>query len=145
MTNAEKKAVLLKKLDQAYEALGQYSPESEEFARVLSAVGLLETHILYGLKDEEEPPKLPGPKLVEIPAAADPSVADGDSSPSQEEPAAEAPTLSKDEVRKELSALQNSSGVDIAAVMQELGFARLSEVPAERYAELLDAARAKVS
>ena len=48
----------------------------------------------------------------------------------------------KEEVTAILTDLRNNHGVDIAAVMQELGFAKLSSVPAERYAELIRKAQA---
>lgn len=48
----------------------------------------------------------------------------------------------KEEVTAILTDLRNNHGVDIAAVMQELGFAKLSSVPAERYAELIGKAQA---
>lgn len=57
------------------------------------------------------------------------------------EPKAEAPALTKDQVRAELTALANSKGVDVAAVMKEMGYSKLSSIPAERYGELLDKAR----
>lgn len=57
------------------------------------------------------------------------------------EPKAEAPALTKDQVRAELAALANSKGVDVAAVMKEMGYSKLSSIPAERYGELLEKAR----
>lgn len=47
------------------------------------------------------------------------------------------PTLTKIEVKARLTALANDNGVDVAKVMHELGYQRLSDVPESRYAELL--------
>ena len=87
--------------------------------------------------EEAEPPAEP----VE-PAAEDKS---DDAAPWDESSAAnEAPSKSytKEEVTAVLTDLRNNHGVDIAAVMQELGFAKLSSVPADRYAELVERAQA---
>ena len=68
-----------------------------------------------------------------------------DAAPS-DEPSAANEELSKPYTKEEVTAiltdLRNNHGVDIAAVMQELGFAKLSSVPAERYAELIRKAQA---
>lgn len=47
------------------------------------------------------------------------------------------PTLTKTEVKARLTALVNDNGVDVAKVMHDLGYQRLSDVPESRYAELL--------
>jgi hypothetical protein len=47
------------------------------------------------------------------------------------------PALTKTEVKARLTALANDNGVDVAKVMHELGYQRLSDVPESRYAELL--------
>lgn len=86
--------------------------------------------------EEAEPPAEP----VE-PVAEDKS---DDATPWDESSAAnEAPSKSytKEEVTAVLTDLRNNHGVDIAAVMQELGFAKLSSVPAERYGELIEKAQ----
>ena len=68
-----------------------------------------------------------------------------DAAPSDEPAAAnEEPSkpYTQEEVTAILTDLRNNHGVDIAAVMQELGFAKLSSVPAKRYAELIRKAQA---
>lgn len=58
--------------------------------------------------------------------------------PKQDEaPWEEAPALTKEEVRAKLATAANDKGLDVAALLAEMGFRRLSEVPAERYTELL--------
>ena len=47
------------------------------------------------------------------------------------------PALTKTEVKARLTALANDNGVDVAKVMHDLGYQRLSDVPESRYAELL--------
>ncbi len=83
----------------------------------------------------------PAAELVESSAEAKSE----DAAPSDEPSAAnEEPSkpYTKEEVTAILTDLRNNHGVDIAAVMQELGFAKLSSVPAERYAELIGKAQA---
>lgn len=54
-------------------------------------------------------------------------------------------TLTKDEVRAALTVIANEHGSEvIAATMQSMGYAKLSEVPAARYAELLSKAKEAV-
>jgi hypothetical protein len=55
----------------------------------------------------------------------------------------EPPTLTKAEVKTKLLALQDQ-GLDIAALLEDEGYTKLSEVPAHEYAGLLDLAEARV-
>lgn len=50
--------------------------------------------------------------------------------------------LSKEDVRAKLAALATNPKVNVAAIMAEMGYAKLSDVPAVRYQELLDKANA---
>lgn len=88
-------------------------------------------------KTEDAPAAEPEPEVtaevVKTQAAPEPVA--------EPETKAEAPALTKDQVRAELTALANSKGVDVAAVMKEMGYSKLSGIPAERYGELLDKAR----
>lgn len=54
-------------------------------------------------------------------------------------------TLTKDEVKAKLLALSGKcDALDIAAVMEGMGYSKLSDIPAARYAELLENADAAV-
>lgn len=49
-------------------------------------------------------------------------------------------TMTKEEVRAKLAALNTDPKVDVAAIMAGMGYSRLSDVPGSRYQELLDKA-----
>ena len=69
----------------------------------------------------------PAPEPAPVPAPA--SEPDGE-------------TMTKEEVRAKLAALATNPKVNVAAIMAEMGYAKLSDVPAARYRELLDKANA---
>ena len=55
------------------------------------------------------------------------------------------PTLTKDEVKAKLLELSGKyDALDVAALMEGMGYTRLSDVPADKYQELLDKADAAV-
>ena len=63
-------------------------------------------------------------------------------SPKAEEPK---PALTKDEVKAKLLELSGKyDALDVAALMEGMGYTRLSDVPADKYQELLDKADAAV-
>ena len=62
--------------------------------------------------------------------------------PKSEEPK---PALTKDEVKAKLLELSGKyDALDVAALMESMGYTRLSDVPADKYQELLDKADAAV-
>ena len=72
-----------------------------------------------------------GPAAEQIPEA-----------PKAEEPK---PALTKDEVKAKLLELSGKyDALDVAALMESIGYTRLSDVPAVKYQELLDKADAAV-
>ena len=72
-----------------------------------------------------------GPAAEQIPEA-----------PKAEEPK---PALTKDEVKAKLLELSGKyDALDVAALMESMGYTRLSDVPAAKYQELLDKADAAV-
>ena len=53
-------------------------------------------------------------------------------------PAPETPTITKDELREKVSALSNKHrDLDAFAIMQSMGYSKLSDIPPSRYAEYL--------
>lgn len=57
----------------------------------------------------------------------------------------EKPTMSKEEVRDKLSTYSNKyDHLDVAAIMSEMGYSKLSDIPAVRYAELLEKVEAAI-
>lgn len=55
------------------------------------------------------------------------------------------PTLSKEEVRDKLSTYSNKyDSLDVAAIMSDMGYGKLSDIPATKYGELLERVEAAV-
>lgn len=50
---------------------------------------------------------------------------------------AEEPTMSREDLRGKLADLKSQHGVNVSAIIHDLGYARLNEVPAGKYEELL--------
>lgn len=74
--------------------------------------------------------------------APDPGPAPASEPVSESEPEPDGETMTKEEVRAKLAALATNPKVNAAAIMAEMGYAKLSDVPAARYQELLDKANA---
>ena len=56
-----------------------------------------------------------------------------------------APTMSKEEVRDKLSTYSNKyDSLDVAAIMSDMGYGKLSDIPATKYGELLERVEAAV-
>ena len=78
-------------------------------------------------------------------SAPDPGPAPASEPVSESEPEPEpgdGETLTKEDVRAKLAALATNPKVNVAAIMAEMGYAKLSDVPSARYQELLDKANA---
>lgn len=55
------------------------------------------------------------------------------------------PTMSKEEVRDKLSTYSNKyDSLDVAAIMSDMGYGKLSDIPATKYGELLERVEAAV-
>lgn len=165
MTNEQRLKILRDRQQRAFELLGQAEPTDPAFLTCINAIhslGLLRSYLedesVDATPDEEQGRPVsdddqttPDPEAVadaEKAACGDPDTAPWSEltcTPCGEPPAAdEAPAkaYTKDEVTAILTDLRNNHGVDIASVMQEMGFAKLSGVPVERYAELVAKAQA---
>lgn len=164
MTNEQKLKILRDREQRAFELLGRTEPTEPAFMACVSAIrslGLmaydLEDRSVEAAPNEEQGRPLPDDDQTPDPeatvdaekaACGDPDATTQDEltcTPWGEPSAAiEAPAkaYTKDEVTAILTDLRNNHGVDIAGVMQELGFAKLSSVPADRYAELVAKAQA---
>ena len=61
------------------------------------------------------------------------------------EPEPVSSTLTKEEVRDKLSTYSNKyDHLDVAAIMSEMGYSKLSDIPATKYSELLEKVEAAV-
>jgi len=171
MTNERKLQILREQEENAFESLPSLAPDTPEYGHCLNAIFGL-GRLMQIIEDAMGAEKLKifdyhltgGGEAVEQnePDPADPAEAETNKAP-WDEPSAtnEAPetetetetatkpepevTLTKDEVRAALTVIANEHGSEvIAATMQSMGYAKLSEVPAARYAELLSKAKEAV-
>lgn len=113
---------------------------SEGFVHLLHAVDQLRW-----MKDVlENPDRAPCPELdftvtpkEKEPVKLDPLEQPAPVAEDKPEPEPETPTLTKQQMVTKLTAFQNS-GVDIRVEMEAMGCSKLSDVPADRYWELLE-------
>lgn len=101
---------------------------SEEFARLLNAA-----HQLSWMRH----PEGPIPTSDGVPEEVQPEPAELETAPEEVQP--EQNLMSKEDVRDRLSTYSNKyDHLDVAAIMSEMGYSKLSEIPATRYSELLE-------
>nr|DAQ02905.1 MAG TPA: hypothetical protein [Caudoviricetes sp.] len=164
MTNEEKLKILRDREDRAYELLRTLEPTDPAFGTCLdnsrrcmyarSEITMddvdkqLCSEMFEPVPEAEQPQPDPadpaatwepggGEAVEEEPAPAD--------APAQEEAEAESPatneepqpTLTKTEVLAQLTPISIKYGSLVADVMNEMGYAKLSSIPAKRYGELL--------
>lgn len=167
MTDEQKLEILEERERYAFGVLQSLEPTTNEFMCCMESIRQVQ-HLAFKMKlnkdsagrikTEPEPDpaadvaprgtwEAGGNEAVEAeePAESSAEAKSEDAAPSDEPSAAnEEPSkpYTKEEVTAILTDLRNNHGVDIAAVMQELGFAKLSSVPAKRYAELIGKAQA---
>ena len=81
-----------------------------------------------------------GPEAVQEVSPSSASAAQTPNEPTEPEP--EPPT--KDQVRAQLARYQANANLDVPALMKSMGYSKLSEIPANRYWELLELAQKTV-
>lgn len=134
-------------LTRSMSALAAAEPGTEAHSRLVASVDTLMRLLWAG---QEPGMTADTPNITEATTwepgggeAVEPEPAPKDSdTPPWEEPAA---GLTKDEVKAKLLALSGKcDALDIAAVMEGIGYHKLSDIPASRYEELLANAEAAV-
>lgn len=146
MTQEEKLAILADAEVRAYEAIKVWdgpSMASENFLHLLHAVDqmrwmqqVIAKPEQYDESDDFAAPVTPKQDLDPAPEAKEPVKLDPIEEPKPIETPKE-PTLTKADMIAKLTPYQ-SNGVDIGGVMKDMGYAKLSDVPAARYWELLE-------
>lgn len=131
MNTEEKLNILGAKLDEAYETIRDMDITDERFHGVFHLAGEIEWK-MDSIR-HPEPDDFVTPKQDLDPAPVEQS----DSPAPAKEDKPEQPTLTKADMIVKLTPHQNN-GVDIGAVMKDMGYAKLSDVPAARYWELLE-------
>ena len=156
LTKREKLIILATLEDKAFEGLSEAEASSSEVQALISAVHAVRqtaelvaytddlAKMLDALNEAEE--QAPGQVTFDDVAPITPAataeakenteaVAKAETAPIVSK-AETAPVVSKAEMRTALSKL-SGKGADIPAVLQQMGYTKLSEVPTEKYAELL--------
>ena len=139
MTNEEKLNILGAKLDEAYEVIRDMDITDERFHGVFHLAAEIEwkmDSIRHPEPDGFITPVTPKEDLDPAPEAKEPVKLDPIEEPKPIETLKE-PTLTKADMITKLTPYQNN-GVDIGGVMKDMGYAKLSDVPAARYWELLE-------
>lgn len=113
---------------------------SEGFIHLLRAVG--ELRWMREVLENPDRAPCPEPDFTVTPKEKEPVKLDPLEQPTpvaedKPEPEPETPAITKQQMVTKLTAFQ-SNGVAIDLVMQSMGYAKLSQVPAERYWELLE-------
>lgn len=144
MTKAEQRAnlsALIERLHTRLQELPDEKLDTEETNRLLRNIGQA-SGLIYGLDYEEkedapeELPNAPAPAEEEKEPAQTQEPASGDTE-EEEEPD---PGVTKAELKQKLIDLTNRyDALDVAQIMAGMGYERLSDIPASRYQELLDA------
>lgn len=156
----DKLKILATKEDAAFERMSEVSPADDDFFKSVQAVhairqlaevvaytdelGAMLTEMQKAAERVVEAKIVPTPenRVFPEPKAVESAAEAPEELPGQmttDDPAVEKP-ISKEDLRVELYAL-GQKGVQVLAIMQDMGYAKLSEVPAERYGELLKIAR----
>ena len=152
LTKREKLIILATLEDKAFEGLSEVDASSSEVQALISAVHAVRqtaelvaytddlAKMLDALDGAEE--QVPGQVTFDDVAPITPTAtteAKENTEAADAAPDAKAetePVMSKAEMRTALSKL-SGKGVDVPAVLQQMGYTKLSDVPAEMYAELL--------
>lgn len=136
MTKEEKLNILGAKLVEAYEAIRDMDITDERFHGVFHLAGEIEWKMDSIRHPEPDDFVTPKQDLDPAPEAKEPVKLDPIEEPKHIETPKE-PTLTKADMIAKLTPHQ-SNGVDIGKVMNDMGYAKLSDVPAARYWELLE-------
>ena len=132
MTREERRQIVTDALDRACEALRNTDgsdmgmPETRTLLQNICDMGWL-VGANFTVPENAAPiPEAPTPVPTPAPTPA----------PAPVEPVG---GISKEELREKLTTYSNAhDDLDVAAIMNGMGFSKLSEVPADRYAELLE-------
>ena len=132
MTKDEKLGILADAEARCYEALKAAIPGSEGMRSLLR--DLFDISLLH-VEEEDESADLPG--QFDSPAPKQ----DLDPEPA---PEPDPNAMSFAEVKKKMIQYQTAHNLDIAALMQSMGYQKLSDIPESKYNKLIELAEAKI-
>ena len=135
MTREEQMNILIEARDRALKQIDLtegHEMGTEEFQRLI--------YCAEQLRWMTQPDHMPVPEIVPEEVQPEPVTPEIVS-----EVAQPAPTMSKEEVRDKLSTYSNKyDSLDVAAIMSDMGYGKLSDIPATKYGELLERVEAAV-
>lgn len=135
MTREEQINILIEARDRALKQIDLtegHEMGTEEFQRLI--------YCAEQLRWMSQPDPMPVPEIVPEEVQPEPVTPEIVS-----EVAQPAPTMSKEEVRDKLSTYSNKyDSLDVAAIMSDMGYGKLSDIPATKYGELLERVEAAV-
>ena len=135
MTREEQIRILTDAQERAFKQIDQTKGcemGSEEFSRLVSVANQLS----WEIRDQVFPAEV---EVAGAPEQVQPEPAEPETAPEEVQPEPKQNLMSKEDVRDKLSTYSNKyDHLDVAAIMSEMGYSKLSEIPATRYAELLE-------
>ena len=135
MTREEQMNILIEARDRALKQIDLtegHEMGTEEFQRLI--------YCAEQLRWMSQPEPMPVPEIVPEEVQPEPVTPEIVSEVVQP-----APTMSKEEVRDKLSTYSNKyDSLDVAAIMSDMGYGKLSDIPATKYGELLERVEAAV-
>lgn len=135
MTREEQINILIEARDRALKQIDLtegHEMGTEEFQRLI--------YCAEQLRWMTQPDHMPVPEIVPEEVQPEPVTPEIVSEVVQTEP-----TMSKEEVRDKLSTYSNKyDSLDVAAIMSDMGYGKLSDIPATKYGELLERVEAAV-
>ena len=153
MTQQERLDIVRNKLDEGLKRLEAMDVEHPSFRGLVDSIMMI-NGLHWPIAHEYDPPTTtqygdaPDPGQAVMPEFTEEPAEEPAPEPTPEpapEPKEEAPALTKAEVIEKLTYLSNTYDVDVASVMKEMGYTKLSDMPATLYGELLEKANAKVA
>lgn len=142
MTKGEKIQILDNSINLTYKLLEKAYKEGRDVNEIKTTVDILSYLECYADSLKSRPGEQECEKEFSIAEAVNPVPEPEIFTPA---PAPSKATMSKEEIRDKLSTYSNKYDfLDVAAIMSEMGYSKLSDIPAERYGELIEHVEAHI-
>lgn len=140
MTKEEKIQILDNAVNLTYRLLEKAYKEGRDVKEIETTINILSYLDYYADNLKSRPGEQGCEKEFSIAEAVNPVP-----EPEIFTPAPSKATMSKEEIRDKLSTYSNKyDSLDVAAIMSEMGYSKLSDIPAERYGELIEHVEAHI-
>ena len=140
MTKEEKIQILDNAVNLTYRLLEKAYKEGRDVKEIETTINILSYLDYYADNLKSRPGEQGCEKEFSIAEAVNPVP-----EPEIFTPAPSKATMSKEEIRDKLSTYSNKYDfLDVAAIMSEMGYSKLSDIPAERYGELIEHVEAHI-